>query len=583
METLFLRNGYLLWIAVIVLLVAGLSAVEGLPRLEDPRMTNRNPLVLARYPGASAERVESLITEKLEESLQEIPEIKKLESTSRAGAATILIELAEEIDEESNDEVFSRIRDKIADVPMPAGAPEPELDDQRGAVAFTLVTALVWDFDSPPQLGLLRRRGEDLADRLRTVSGTEIVRTYGAPIEEITVRINPAKLASLQIAVRDVSRAIAEADAKTPAGQLHSEQRDLSLEVAGSLDSVSRIESIPLRTTEFGSSVRVVDVAGVTRRWKTPQNAIALANGRRAVYVAARMKPDIRVDQWSRRARKVVDGYRGEVGSGIAVETVFDQNLYTSERLGTLTGNLLAGAGVIMAVVFFFMGWRSSLIVGAALPLVSGATLFLLMVAGGSLHQMSIFGMILALGLLIDNAIVVVDEIKKTRRRGADRVTAVRRTLRHLFGPLVASTLTTIFAFLPIVLLPGNIGDFVASIGGSVIAAVGSSLVIALTLIAALAGRCDHADVGPPSGRWWKSGWTSPLLARLYERTLRRGLRFPLAAMMLAAAGGGDCRRRDRGEPDRVGLHPGGVCARVAGLAAVTFARARRRRARGRR
>lgn len=535
MWTVFFRNGHLLWITVIVLLVAGISALRALPRLEDPRMANRNPIVVAPFPGASPERVEALLTEKLEEALQEVPEIKELESQSRAGVATIAIELVDEVDDSTNDAVFSEIRDRLSTVKLPIGADAPIFDDQRGAVAFTFIQAFVWTSDTPPQLGILRRHAKDLADRLRTLPGTELVRLYGVSKEELTVLVDRTKLATLGLSPSDVAQAIADADTKKPAGQVRGVGADIPLEVRGQVDTVSRMQTIPVRSGNGGSVVRVSDVAEVQRRWESPVTEIALADQRRAIFVAARVKPGQRVDRWADSARGIADDCRGEVGGGVSLVTTFDQSRYTEERLGSLAGNLLAGAVVIMSVVLVIMGWRSALLVGSALPLVSGATLFLLLVSGGSLHQMSVFGMIIALGLLIDNAIVVVDEVRKSRLRGNGRSDAVRETLRHLAAPLLASTLTTIFAFAPIVLLPGNIGDFVGAIGTSVILAVGCSLIVALTVIAALAGRYGPASLDPRGRRWWRDGVNPGPAAPIYRQVLLRSLRYPLLAMSLAA------------------------------------------------
>ncbi len=540
MTMIFFRNGYLLWISIVVILVAGLSALNGLPRLEDPRITNRNPLIVASYPGASPERVESLITEKIEEALQDVPEIKKFESSSRAGVATITIELVDRIRRGENDAVFSKIRDKVSAVPLPPGALPPVVDEQRGATAFTLITAFVWDFESEPQLGVLKRHAETFADLLRNVPGTEIVRIYGAPTEEITVTVDTDRLADLGLSATDVSQTISAADAKQPAGQLRGTQSDLSVEVTGALDSISRIQSIPLRESDSGSVVRVTDVADVQRQWQHPPKDIALANGARAIFVAARTKDDQRADLWNTAAQRVLADYRQQLGGGIGLQTVFNQSKYTKQRLQELTANLLAGAAVIIAVIFLFMGWRSSLLVGAALPLVSGATLFAIFLTGGSLHQISIFGMIVALGLLIDNAIVVVDEIQQARTEGLSAAEAVQDRTSHLFGPLLASTLTTVFAFAPIVLLTGNVGDFVGSIGGSVILAIIASFLIALTLIAALAGRygkkldSDDSQTTRCLGDVLRFGIQSCRLTQLYRRALRLALQHPVMAVLLA-------------------------------------------------
>mgnify|MGYP002621795493 CR=1 FL=1 len=538
MSTLFLRNKHLLFLTIAVSLVAGASSLVSLPRLEDPRITNRNPLIVTVVPGASPERVEALVTEKIEDALDEIEEIKDLESTSRAGISLVAVELDDAVGQGENDKIFSEIRDKLdqAKREFPPEAQSPLFDDQRGAVAYTLIIGVAWNADAPPELGILTRLGNELADRLRNVSGTEVVRLYGEPAEEIAVTVDPAELADLGLSSEDVARQIRLADAKAPAGVLRSARANYFMEVAGELESLERVAEVPLRGGDELSLVRLGDVAEVRRQWREPPDEIALADGKRAIFVAARMGRGQRVDVWSDAAAQVVDNFRVETGKGVLVETVFDQDRYTSARLGELAGNLLLGALVVMAVVLAMMGWRASLLVGAALPLVAALTLFLLLVAGASLHQMSIFGMIIALGLLIDNAIVVVDETRKLMLKGHRARTAVDRAVRHLFAPLLASTATTVLAFAPIPLLPGNAGDFVGMIGGSVIFALVASFAVSLTIIAALAGLYGKFSAAQEGGSWWQTGIYIPAVDRGFRSALDWGLRRPLLAMLLACS-----------------------------------------------
>ena len=245
--TLFLKNKYLLVLSVLVILVAGLSALVSMPRLEDPRIVNRNPLIVTLVPGASAERVEALVTEKLEEQLQEVPEIQEMRSTSRAGVSIIAVELADRVYE--SQKVFSLIRDKIAEAEpaLPREAATPFLDDQRGPVAYSLILGVTWEHTSEPKLGILNRLAEELADQLRTIAGTQVVRLFGAPREEITVTVDPKELAALGMTPSELATSIRAADSKVPAGMLRSGRDDLILEVAGELDSLAQIGSIPLR------------------------------------------------------------------------------------------------------------------------------------------------------------------------------------------------------------------------------------------------------------------------------------------------------------------------------------------------
>ena len=197
-------------------------------------------------------------------------------------------------------------------------------------------------------------------------------------------------------------------------------------------------------------------------------------------------------------------------------------------------GNMLFGAVVVVGVVFLMMGWRLGIIVGVALPLVVALTVFSLLFTGDALHQMSVYGMIIALGLLIDNAIVMADEVTKRKAKGQPALQAVTESVNHLFLPLLASTLTTIIAFMPIVLLTGGPGDFVGAIGRSVMLAVGFSFLLAMTVTAALAGIFAKPSPAGVRSRWWRDGIGHPRLTAAYRWLLAAAVRNPVAGIALA-------------------------------------------------
>lgn len=535
--SLFFWNRHLLVLSIVVILVGGLSAVFNLPRLEDPRIVNRNPIIITPVPGASAERVETLVTEVIEESLQEVATIKDIESTSRAGVSIISVELKDSVRASENQTLFSEIRDQIGDVLplLPPEAQPPVIDDKRDPAAFTLIVAVRWTLDRPAQLGILNRLAEDLSDRVRNVDGTELVRLYGEPEEEITVEVDFGELAELGLSAADVAARISAADVKIPAGVLRGQRSDLLLEVQGELDSLQRIADIPLAAVETQAVVRVGDVGDVLRNWRTPPTEIATVDGQRSVLIAARMENGQRVDRWAADVNAVVDRFASMAGSGIAIDRIFEQERYTTRQLASLVGNLAAGAAVVVVVVLIMMGWRLALIVGLALPLVVSVVLFTLQLTGNAIHQMSIFGMIIALGLLIDNAIVMADEVTRNKAAGRSAEGAVDAAVRHLFMPLAASTLTTVLAFVPILLLPGGAGDFVGSIGSTVIMALVASFVIAMTITAGLAGIFAKPIEAGAQRRFWRDGIHSTRLAGLYRRGLHWGLRLPIAAILIAS------------------------------------------------
>jgi multidrug efflux pump len=543
MTTLFFKNRYLLVLTIVVSLIAGIASAFALPRLEDPRIVNRNPLILVPAPGASAERVEALVVEPIEERLQEIPEISKIESTSRAGIAVIAVELEPSTTTESSEFVFSEIRDRVAEVELPPEATQPIVDDKRQAIGYTLILGLSFDenervpVDADHEgLGILGRLAEDLADRLRQMSGTELVRVFGEPVEEVTVVAEEAELTALGITTREVAARALAADAKVAAGTVRGERSSVLFEVSGELDTIERVAEVPLRVGDDGTVVRIGDVARVERGRRTPDTEIALVDGRRSVLVAARVGIDQQAGAWTENAERLVAEFAAFAGAGVTIDTVFAQSEYTNAQLTDLGSNLLAGAGVVFAVVFLMMGWRQALIVGLALPLVTGLVLFTMQLVGIPLHQMSIFGLIIALGLLIDNAIVITDEVSTRIARGLPRVQAVDEAVRHLAGPLIASTLTTVLAFAPIMLLPGNAGDFVGSIGQTVVLSLLFSLALALTVTASAAGWLVPAPRPDRSGAppFWDHGIDDPRLSRWWRRTLRAAYRVPLAALFVA-------------------------------------------------
>ena len=240
---------------------------------------------------------------------------------------------------------------------------------------------------------------------------------------------------------------------------------------------------------------------------------------------------------------------------GISLDLIFDQSTYVEARISKLLGNLLLGALLVVGVTLFTMGWRAALVVGTALPITSMAVFGWMTVFGVPIHQMSVTGLIIALGLLIDNAIIAVDEIQIELQHGHRPIDAVAKTVDYLKVPLFASTVTTVMTFLPIYLLPGAAGEFVGTIALGVIVALISSLALSLTIISALAGRVlgrsrtkpyQRQDPTPTGlvkslqrfllrpGSWWADGFSSPLLARPYRKTLEWTMRRPLFAIALS-------------------------------------------------
>ena len=535
MKNLFYRNPRLLILTLILIVIWGLSSFQLIPRMEDPEIINRWADVNTFLPGASPYRVESLVTEKIEQSLASIKEIDTIESTSELGQSRVGIALKDEVTDV--DPVWSRIRDRVADVTplLPPEALRP-LYEEGDSQAFSLLTALTWELDTPPSYPILRRIGLELFDEFEILWGTEKAELVGVPSEEITVTIDSAKLSALGLTAAEVSQQIQTSDAKVAAGQLRSNRNDLLLEVDTSLESLSRIREIPIRYSNGGQFTRLGDIALVTKGIEEPPSELTLINGKPAIVVAAMMESGQRLDQWTAAAEEMLANFRQRLPSGVGLEIIFEQNRYVVARLEGLFANMWLGVGCVMLSALLMMGWRAAIVVGTSLPL------SMLMVFGGMnllkipLHQMSVTGIVIALGLLIDNAIVVVDEVQKGLQKGMAPQTVIPETVKQLGIPLMASTLTTILAFMPIALLQGGTGEFVRSIAQSVMLALVSSLLLALTIIPVISvrihqwGRPKHHS---PKRTWWNAGISLPPLTWLYRRILTGIFFFPLLGIIL--------------------------------------------------
>ena len=553
MNGLLYRERPLLAPIVSLIVVGGVISFTKLPRLEDPELSQRLAFVFTQFPGADAQQVETLVTDRIEEALiDEIDELLKVESTSRSGMSTITVELEEEA--KNVDEIWGRIRHELREIEdeLPNGATAPSLVDleMRG---HAMIVGLTWDQENAPSYAILIRLADDLEDVLRAIPGTASVYLYGLAHEEITIEVDAAKIASMGLSVDDVSRAVHLTDSKVPSGLLRSEEAGtLVMEIEGELGSLDHIRRTPLRSGDIGQFVTIDDVAVVKKGVRQPASELAYADGRPAVALGTFLDEGIRGDLWAEKARHAIKEFERQLPRGVSAHLIFDQSKYTNERLSNLGRNLLSGAMAIMLVVFVMMGWRSAVIVGTALPLTALMVLSCMWVIGLSINQFSVAGLIIALGLLIDNAIVFVDEMRQRLQQTSSPTEAIRQSVRHLAMPLVGSTLTTILAFLPIALMPGNRGEFAGGLAYGVALALISSLLLSMTVIPAFAAMLSSSSEDEPVSRsrsaaWWQNGLTMPAVAQKYRGVLELLFHRPRLAMALAAILpiAGSCQRHN--------------------------------------
>lgn len=493
----FFEDRRLIILTVLMAVASGASSLAILPRMEDPMLTPRAANVTTIFPGADAERVEALVTEKIEDEILDVPEIKRVRSQSRAGSSFLSIELRDDVYETGP--IWSELRGKIEDsiAVLPEGASRPIFDELEIS-AYAWIGAVTWKsdatesrddsarYDEVPS-GVLRRLARDLKDRMFALGGTKQVDLFGDPLEEIVVEIDPQRAAAGGLTPASIAQQLATSDVKSSSGTLRSDTTDLVVELGNEFKSMETILDVTLQTSQPGQTLRLRDVAQVRRSTPNPPASRAIIDGNVGVVVGVMLRPDYRIDQWAGEAKSIVERFADELPPGVELDIIMQQERYVSDRMDSLAKNLLLGVTAVAIVTLIFMGWRSAILVTATLPIAS-----LMVVAGMRflnipIHQMSVTGLILALGLMIDNAIIATDEIQLSLRRGLSAKEAVIDMVSRLFAPLLASTVTTALAFAPIALMEGPAGEFVGSIATTVMLAIFSSFLLAMTVLPATA------------------------------------------------------------------------------------------------
>ncbi|MEO1551204.1 MAG: efflux RND transporter permease subunit, partial [Pseudomonadota bacterium] len=526
METLTFRHPRLVALIILVLVSAGLSSFLSLGRQEDPTITNLFATVTTQFPGADPARVEALVTAEIEEELREIAEVAEVTSVSRSGVSVVSIELIETLQDAKIEQVWTEVRDAVEDAraTFPAGALAPEVNSE-GISAYSAVIAIAAEHEGVP-ISLLDRYAQSLADTLRAIPSTRAVDRFGEPEEEVLVTIDPNQAAALGLTAQDISRRIAAADGKVQSGRLQG-AADLTITVSGEIEDLARIRQVVLRENAQGATVTVGDIATLTRGPRDPAVEAAFANGQEAVLIGVLAQDNVQIDRWMGFVRDELAATADDVPYGISQTLLFDQSGYTITRLRDVLVNMAIGVGLVVAVLFVTLGVRAALIVSLVLPIVSLATLATMNMIGLPLHQMSVTGLIVALGLLVDAAIVMCDEVRKRLAAGLPREDAAGDAVRRLAAPLLASTVTTALAFTPMILLPGPAGDFVGSIAIAVVLMLIWSFAIALTITPALAA-------------WTLKGQTPDahrrpgLMARAFAQSIRLAVHNPLRAIALS-------------------------------------------------
>ncbi|MFL2690120.1 MAG: efflux RND transporter permease subunit [Gammaproteobacteria bacterium] len=481
---IFLDRPRILFLTLAFIVLAGISSAFSVPIQENPELAKRWGHINIFYPGATQERVETQVVTDLEIKLREVVEIRELRSNITQGYGRLGIELEQSVTPDLIDQTWSKIQNKMDQIIAPDGT-QINLDISSGP-PITVQYAFLWNGEGKAPEILISRLAQQLKRKLSSIGATENTAIYGEAEEEILIEVDSAKMTSLDLTYQDISRAISSFDNKRPVGVVSDNYSQFLIKLKDNIKSPQKIGEIPIKVINQSEIIRLQDIATISIEPSFPYEDLYLFNGQRVVSVSTTGSMSQRVFDYVDRAESVVDEIRETLPDEISIELIYDESVYVGKKFDTLVGSFALATFFVLGFSFFFLGIRPGIIVTVILPFSICMVLLGCRLIGLPLHITSISGIIIALGLLIDNGIIVVEDYKFRRSQKLSIKESINQTLTQLTTPLAAATGTTVLAFLPIVTGEGSSIEFVSGLAITVIMSIVSSLVLALILVPVL-------------------------------------------------------------------------------------------------
>lgn len=519
-------------VMVIVLIVGGVMSYEKLGRLEDPEFTIKDAQVITYYPGATPKEVAEEVTEKLERQIQKLGQLKRVESISQAGKSTITVKIKDKYTKKSLPQVWDELRRKINDVQgdMPPGARTSIVFDDYGDV-YGILLALHGDGFSYKELN---DYAEFLQRELLQVQDVSKIEIAGNQQEQIFVEISREKMAQLGISMESIFNSIKNQNLVEPSGDVRVGDAYIQIRPSGSLDSVKAIEDISIKRVGNDKIIYLKDIATVTRSYITPPTLHMRYNGKKSLALGISTLSGGNVVKMGQAIEKRIEQLLPEIPAGLELDYIYYQGDIVKKSVDGFVINLAEALIIVILVLMIFMGLRSGLIIGAVLLLTVAGTLIMMNIMGISLERISLGALIIALGMLVDNAIVVTEGMIIRIQQGEDKVKAAGAVVVQTMWPLLAATAIAVLAFAAIGLSSDSTGEYLRSLFLVMLISLGLSWVIAITLTplfcTMLLQPGDKADDDPYKG----------IIFVIYKGLLLAALRFrwvTVGAVVLALAG----------------------------------------------
>lgn len=455
-----LKNRALVWYFIMVTAIGGIFFYFKLGRMEDPNFTINQMVVTAAWPGASADQMEQQVTDKLESKFRDIPGVKEITSNTRAGTSVVYVTLRDDVDRSTIRDTWRDVRGFGNDVQseLPSGVYGPYYNDRFDDV-FGSVYAITGDGYSMEEL---RQAAEKIRRQLATIDKVQKVKLLGVQTEKVYVEIESAKLAELGISPTVLANALKSQNEMTPSGMIETSTDNVYLRYSGIFDDENAVKNTPIQAN--GKTFYLGDIATVERRYAEPGDTAMYYNGQPAVGIAVSMEDGGNIITLGNELKTAMTSIQSEMTAGLEIHQVSDQPKVVEESIDDFVSTLREAVIIVLAVSFLSLGLRTGMVVAGCIPLVLAAVFCGMYIFGIDLHKVSLGALIISLGLLVDDAIIAVEQMSVQLEKGHSRFDAACHAFRATAKPMLTGTLITCAGFIPVSFSKGMAAEFCSSL-----------------------------------------------------------------------------------------------------------------------
>lgn len=454
-----IRHKQIVYFFIIAIITGGLWSYFHLGRSEDPDFTIRQAVVTAAWPGASAQQITQQVTDPLEKKLQDTKGLDYIKSFTHDGKTVIYVNLKDSVPKEEIQTRWHEIRNLVNDEwgSLPSGVMGPYINDRFDDVYGSIYAVTGEGFSYEEK----RKYAENIRRRLTGVEDVQKVELLGVQKQEIYVEMDQNKLASFGMRPSDVFAMLQQQGAMMPAGMIHTDSRNVAVRVEGLLDTVESLKELPIHVGE--RSFHLGDVATVTQMYADPETSLMYFNGKPAVGIAVSMAPGGNNLVLGKNLEKEIEKEKAELPAGLDIEQVADQPSVVNDSIHEFTKSLLEAIVIVMAASFLSLGFWSGIVLALCIPVVVCASFIYMKWQGIDLHIVSLGTLIVSLGLLVDDAIIVIEMMQVKLEEGMDRLAAAQAAYKGCAKPMLAGTLITAAGFIPVGFAAGQTAEYVGA------------------------------------------------------------------------------------------------------------------------